>query len=77
MTVLPKLSLQTFSGDPLEWQTLWDSFDTAVNSHIGLSGVQKFDYLQTQLHGNAARVVAGFPLTDQNYYHSISLIAGM
>ena len=32
---LSKLSLPTFSGDPLEWQTFWDSFDAAVHSHVG------------------------------------------
>ena len=27
---LPKLTLKTFSGDPLEWLTFWDSFKSAV-----------------------------------------------
>ena len=71
---LPKLSLPTFSGDSLQWQTFWDSFDAAVHSNVGLSGVQKFNYLRAQLHGDAARVVAGFPLTDANYMHSIDLL---
>ena len=39
VTRLPKLSLPTFSGDPLTWQTFWDSFDAAVNKNVGLSGV--------------------------------------
>ena len=42
---LPKLSLPTFSGDPLQWQMFWDSFDAAVHSNVSLSGVQKFNYL--------------------------------
>ena len=33
VTRLPKLSLPTFSGNPLAWQTFWDSFDAAVNSN--------------------------------------------
>ena len=52
---LPKLSLQYFSGDPLAWQTFWDSFDAAVNSNTSLTGVQKFNYLRAQLQGDAAR----------------------
>ena len=27
---LPKLSLPSFSGDPLFWQTFWDSFNAVV-----------------------------------------------
>ena len=71
---LPKLSLPYFSGDPLTWQTFWDSFDAAVNSNASLTGVQKFNYLRAQLQGDAARVVAGFPLTDDNYVHSVTLL---
>ena len=39
-------SLPTFGGDLLEWQLFWDSFNTAINRNIGLSGVQKFTYLR-------------------------------
>jgi len=45
ITRLPKQSLPTFCGDPLQWQPFWDSFDAAVNANTGLSGVQKFNYL--------------------------------
>ncbi|KAH3728954.1 hypothetical protein DPMN_054917 [Dreissena polymorpha] len=33
---LPKLSLPTFNGDILQWQTLWDSFETTVHLHTNL-----------------------------------------
>ena len=42
---LPKLNLPTFSGNPLSWQSFWDSFDAAVNSNTALDGIQKFNYL--------------------------------
>ena len=71
---LPKLSLPSFSGDPLTWQTFWDSFSAAVDSSPVLSGVQKFNYLRTLLQGEAARAVAGFPLTDANYSHSVEIL---
>ena len=43
-----------------------DAHDTVATSHMfqNVSGMQKFNYLCTQLHGSAARVIAGFPLTD-------------
>ena len=71
---LPKLNLPSFSGDPLCWQTFWDSFSAAVDSSPALSGVQKFNYLRTLLQGEAARAVAGFPLTDANYSHSVEIL---
>ena len=37
---LPKLSLPTFSGEPLSWQTFWDSFSAATDSNHTLSGVE-------------------------------------
>ena len=74
MSRLPKLTLPVFSGDPLTWQTFWDSFNAAVNSNPTLSPVQKFNYLRAQLQGDAARAIAGLPLTELNYAQSISLL---
>jgi len=74
VTRLPKQSLPTFSGDTLEWQSFWDSFDAAINTNDGLSGVQKFNYLRTQVQGDAARVIAGLKLTDDNYAHAVDLL---
>ena len=73
---LPKLSLLTFSGDPLTWQTFWDSFYAAVHSNYSINGIQKFTYLKAHLHGDAARAIDGLPLLDQNYQHSIELLFG-
>ena len=71
---LPKLRLPTFTGEPLSWQTFWDCFSVAVDSSPTLSGVQKFSYLRAQLQGEAARAVAGFPLTNANYNHSVAIL---
>ena len=71
---LPKLAMPTFSGDPLEWQTFWDTFETSVHSSQALSGVQKFQYLHAQLNGPAARTIAGLTPTNGNYQHAIDLL---
>ena len=73
---LPKLVLPTFSGESLQWQTFWDSFEAAVHSNPHLTGVQKFNYLRAQLHRDAAQAISGFPLTDSNYAHSIAILKG-
>jgi len=54
--------------------TFCDSFNAAVHLNPTLSGVQKFNYLCAQLHGDAASVIAGFPLIDHNYEHSVTLL---
>ena len=71
---LPKLSLPTFSGNPLNWQTFWDSFEAAVLNNRHLTGVEKFNYLRAQLDGDAAKTVSGFPLTNANYDQSIAVL---
>ena len=74
-TRLPKLSIPVFSGEPLQWwQSFWDCFEAAVHNNSSLSDVQKLSYLRAQLQHDAARVVAGFPLTGVNYEHSVILL---
>lgn len=43
---LPKLTMPTFAGDILQWQTFWDSFESAVHDNSSLSDVEKFNYLK-------------------------------
>ena len=71
---LPKLTLPTFYGDPLTWQTFWDSFYVTIHANPNLSGVQKFNYLKAQLQADAARTIAGLPLTDANYHHAVAIL---
>ena len=71
---LPKLTLPIFEGDPLLWQTFWDSFESAVHSNNVLSEVQKLNYLRAHLGGEALRAIAGFPLTSANYCQSVDLL---
>ena len=49
---LPKLKIKNFNGNPLEFQSFWDSFDAMVNS-ADLEAVTKFMYLKSYLRGPA------------------------
>lgn len=71
---LLKLTLPTFSGDSLTWQTFWDSFYAAIHTNTSLSGIQKFNYLKAQLQGDAARAIDGLPQSELNHTHSIALL---
>jgi len=74
VTRLPKLEVPRYSGDPLNWQSFWDCFESSVDVSTHLSGVQKLSYLRAQLEGEAARVITGLPLTNGNYQHSVDLL---
>ena len=74
MLKLPKLNLPIFSGNPLHWQSFWDSFDAAVHRNPSLSGIQKFNYLKAQLRDKALHSIMGFQLTNSNYEQAITLL---
>ena len=38
---LPKLSIRPFNGDMTMWTTLWDSFESAIDSSTSLSQIDK------------------------------------
>ena len=71
---LPKLTLPTFNGDKLTWQTFWDSYESAVHFNTSLTNVQKFSYLKAQLTGSAESTIEGLPLTNTNYMEAIKLL---
>ncbi|XP_053389091.1 uncharacterized protein LOC128552105 [Mercenaria mercenaria] len=71
---LPKLTLPTFNGDILRWQTFWDSFESTIHLNYNLTDVQKFSYLQSQLESEAANTIEGFTLTNANYARAINLL---
>ena len=42
---LPKLSIQSFNGNQLEWLTFWDSFSAVIDEHTELNNIGKMNYL--------------------------------
>lgn len=71
---LPKLTLPSFSGNLLEWQNFWDSYETAVHCNPTLSEVQKFNYLKSLVEGDAARAISGFAMSNTNYVNAVDLL---
>jgi hypothetical protein len=71
---LPKLALPTFSGNILEWQTFWDSYESAVHENPMLTNVQKFNYLKAQLRDEALESITGFALTNANYEEAVNVL---
>ena len=71
---LPKLALPIFTGNPLKWQTFWDSYKAAVHDNHSLCDIQKFNYLKAHLAEDAARSIEGIPLTETNYTQTIKIL---
>ena len=71
---LPKISLPSFSGDILQWQSFGDSYESIIHCNANLTNAQKFTYLNSQLEGAAACVIEGFTMTNANYTHAIDFM---
>ena len=71
---LPRLSFASFSGEPSQWLTFWDSFKSAVHENPELNNINKFNYLKSLLKGSTAATIAGLPLTDANFDAAIELL---
>ena len=50
---LPKIVINKFEGDPKEWQSWWDTYNSIIHENDDLSPVDKFNYLKTLLTGAA------------------------
>ncbi|MES9974415.1 MAG: DUF1759 domain-containing protein [Candidatus Thiodiazotropha sp.] len=71
---LPKLDLPVFDGDVLEWQSFWDSYESAIHTNQSLSDVQRFTYLKSLLKYDALQTVSGFAITNINYGKAVALL---
>lgn len=71
---LPKITSKSFSGNPIEWLSFWDSFQASVDKNSDISGVDKMNYLSGLLKGEAARVIQGLPLSESNYKRAVDLL---
>ena len=71
---LPKLSLKRLDGDLTRWATFWDSFESPIHNHPGLSDIDKLNYLNTSLEGPASEAISGLKLTTANYSEAVAIL---
>jgi hypothetical protein len=71
---LPKLELPKYGGKVTEWNSFWELYDSAIHSNPTISKVNKFNYLQSLLEGQAARAIKGLTLTNANYDAAIIIL---
>ena len=71
---LPKISLETFSGNPKKLQLFLDCFESLIHSNEELAHIDKFDYLRSTLSGDASSAIAGLAPTSENYTSAINIL---
>jgi len=55
---LPRIALPKFSGKLTEWENFRNIFESFVANNDSLSNSQKFHYLKTSVHGDAALIIS-------------------
>ena len=71
---LPSLNIKQFYGNPLEYQSFWDSFRAAVHENDTLRDITKFNYLKSHLKGQALSAISGISLSEENYSEAIEIL---
>ncbi|EYB93557.1 hypothetical protein Y032_0181g874 [Ancylostoma ceylanicum] len=71
---LPKFELPTFHGELEQFPEFWDVFVTAVHMNPSVPDILKFLHLKNCLKGDAALVIRGLTITEQNYSIAVELL---
>ena len=64
---LPRISIPIFDGDYDHWCTFHDHFTTIVHDDPDIKPILKFQHLIGSLRGDAAALIAQYPVTEINY----------
>ena len=65
---IPPLPVATFDGDPMQWESFWDDFNTRVHQAPNLTPCDRMRHLKKCLKGSALQVMEKYPITAANYY---------
>ena len=71
---LPQLEIPTFSGDKMRWKEFWDTFKATVDNNPNLTNIEKLNYLNSKLVGEAKSAVSGILLSNENYSVAVTLL---
>ena len=71
---LPKLEIEKFDGDVINWGSFWVQFPSAIHENDSLSQINKFTYFKSFLCDSAKLTISGFSLSSENYEEAIDLL---
>lgn len=71
---LPKLELKQFDGNPLQWVSFINLFDSSVHKNASISNVAKFQYLLSVVSGEPSSLIKSLNITTANYLVAYQLL---
>nr|XP_053622181.1 uncharacterized protein LOC128681901 [Plodia interpunctella] len=71
---LPVIQIPKFDGAYSKWLEFKETFVSLVHNNDKIENVHKFYYLNSYLEGEAARVMANFEVSNQNYSQAWKLL---
>ena len=73
---LPKISIQPFDGNELNWRPFWDQFNSTIHNNPTLNEIDKFCYLKNLICPSALECIKGLSLTEGNYNTAVTTLKG-
>ena len=72
---LPKLEVQTFDGNIIQWKQFWEKFSKSLHDRASPSNVERIVYLQHVLKdGSAKNAIEGLSHSGENYVEAVKCI---
>ena len=71
---LPKITLRKYGGNPAEWTSFWDSYQSSIHNNPDLSDIDKFNYLRSLLERTAFDAIASLTNSSDNYQQAIDIL---
>ena len=65
--MLPKLEIKPFDGNPVDWYSFRDMFESLVHKDYNIPTVQKFHLLRNALQGDVANIINTLNASEENY----------
>nr|CAD2194947.1 unnamed protein product [Meloidogyne enterolobii] len=69
---LPKNSLPEFYGDLNLWPSFWDNYRSAIHENALLTDIDRFNYLNGCVKGEAKKLIQNYFITEANYHIAIN-----
>ncbi|XP_043263007.1 uncharacterized protein LOC122403517 [Colletes gigas] len=73
-SLLPKIEIRPFDGNPIQWYSFHDTFQSLVHNDNNIPAVQKFYLLKNSLVGSVATIIDQLTASEENYHVAWDLL---
>lgn len=71
---LPKIDVPTFTGNPVDWISFFELFQTLIIDNSQLTDIQRFMYLKSYLRNEPLNLISTLQLTNDNFQIAIDTL---